>query len=61
VQVQRDRLPFGARHRGEPQSQSCASYPNPEYKQNNITDEFWKLTGLGLGRTVLSLSLLDGI
>ena len=61
VQVQRDRFPFVARHRGEPQSQRYASYPSEEYQQKNVTDEFWKLTGLRLGRTVLSLSLPDGI
>jgi hypothetical protein len=57
VQVQRDRLPFAARHRGEPQSQCYASYHSEEYQQKTFTNEFWELTDFRLGRTVISPSL----
>jgi len=54
VQVQQDRLPFAARHRGEPQSECYASRHSVDCQHHTFTNEFLKVTGLRRGRTMLS-------
>jgi hypothetical protein len=40
MQVQQDRLSYAARHRGESQSQYCASRHSVDCQHNTFTNEF---------------------